>query len=62
MVKDRIPAVVKLPDRIVDWMWTFCSPYSTGSGGEVERHALVSAGPERSEGHQSELVAYADCS
>lgn len=38
---------------------SLCSP---GGSGEVQGHALVSAGSERPEGHQPELTTHADCS
>lgn len=34
-------------------------PCSAGGGGEVEGHALVSAGPEGPEGHQPGVPAHA---
>lgn len=37
-----------------------CPLHSAGSSGEVEGHALVSAGPKRPERHQPELTAHAD--
>lgn len=48
-----------LPDylRLSDLMAG--QPCSAGGGGEVEGHALVSAGPEGPEGHQPGVPAHA---
>lgn len=48
--------------RRVQYVFLWCSLSSAGGRGEVERHALVSAGSKRPARHQLELSAHADCS
>ena len=54
--------LLKRYGRGVDWkLWfVFVPPYSAGSSGEIEGHALVSARSEGPERHQPELTAHVD--